>query len=432
MPKTPKRLLIGIVTVVASIAVPMSPLYAAVTLDRIVAIINDDVITEAQLNARLPLVKRQLAEQRVRVPPDAVLRKGVLDRMVLERLQLQLAAQAGLEVRAEAVERELQRLAAQNRLSPEQLMAEFEKEGLSVREVREQVRSQLLIQRLLEREIGDRVTVSDTEVQNFLARAQGKTEVEYRLAHIVLAVPETATPAAIDAVKKRAETLHAALLGGADFEETAAAHSQDDKALEGGNLGWKKAGQLPSLFADAAADMAIGGISPVLRSANGFHILKLNDKRGSDEALPVQQMHVRHILVRPTELLSAAEARNKLEKLRRRIENGDDFAALARAHSDDTASSRDGGDLGWLNPGQTVREFESAAQSLALNVVSEPVRTPYGWHLIEVLDRRQQDLRDERNVAAARAQIHARKADERYEQWLRQLRDEAYVEYKLN
>lgn len=405
---------------------------AATTLDRIVAVVNDDVITEAQLNARLPLIKRQLAEQRVRMPSDAVLRKGVLDRMVLERLQLQLATQAGLEVKQEIVERELQRLAAQNRLSPEQLMAEFEKEGLGVREVREQVRNQLLVQRLLEREIGDRVKISDTEVQNFLARKQGKTEVEYRLAHIVLAVPEAATPAAIEAVKKRAEALRADLLNGADFEQTAAANSQDDKALEGGNLGWKKAGQLPSLFAEAAADMAIGAISPVLRSANGFHILKLNDKRGSDEASPVQQMRVRHILIRPNELLSAAEARDKLEKLRRRIENGEDFAALARANSDDTASSRDGGDLGWLNPGQTAREFESAAQSLALNVVSEPVRTPYGWHLIEVLDRRQQDLRDERNIAAARAQIHARKADERYEQWLRQLRDEAYVEYKLN
>lgn len=402
------------------------------TLDRIVAVVNDDVITEAQLNERLPLIKRQLAEQRARIPADAVLRKGVLDRMVLERLQLQLAARAGIEVKADAIERELQRLAAQNRLSPAELMAEFEKEGLAASAVREQVRNQLLLQRLLEREIGDRVSVSETEVQNFLARNEGKTEVEYRLAHIVLAVPEAATPAAIEAVKKRAEAVHAALLGGADFQETAAAHSQDDKALEGGNLGWKKAGQLPSLFADALADMAIGGISPVLRSANGFHILKLNDKRGSDEAMPVQQVHVRHILIRPNELVSAAEARNKLEKLRRRIENGEDFAALARAHSDDTASSREGGDLGWLNPGQTVREFESAAQALAVNAVSEPVRTPYGWHLIQVLGRRQQDLRDERNVAAARAQIHARKADERYEQWLRQLRDEAYIEYKLN
>ena len=411
---------------------PAASLAAATTLDRIVAVVNDDVITEAQLNARLPLIKRQLAEQRVRIPTDAVLRKGVLDRMVLERLQLQLATRAGLEVKTETVERELERLAAQNRLTPAQLMAEFEKEGLGAREVREQVRNQLLVQRLLEREVGDRVTVSDTEVQNFLARTQGKSEVEYRLAHIVLAVPEAATPAAVEAVKKRAEGLHAALLNGADFQETAAENSQDDKALEGGNLGWKKAGQLPALFADAVADMAIGGISPVLRSANGFHILKLNDKRGSDEAMPVQQMHVRHILIRPNELLSAAEARNKLEKLRRRIENGEDFAALARANSDDTASSRDGGDLGWLNPGQTVREFESAAQALDLNVVSEPIRTPYGWHLIEVLGRRQQDLRDERNVAAARAQIHARKADERYEQWLRQLRDEAYVEYKLN
>lgn len=408
------------------------PLHAAVTLDRIVAVVNDDVITEGQLNARLPLIKRQLAERRVRVPPDPVLRKGVLDRMVLERLQLQLATRAGLVVKEEMVERELQRLAAQNRLSPEQLVVEFEKEGLGAREVREQVRNQLLIQRLLEREIGDRVTVSNTEVQNFLARTAGKAEVEYRLSHIVLAVPETATPDAIEAVKKRAEALHAALLTGADFQETAAANSQDDKALEGGNLGWKKAGQLPGLFADAVADMAIGGISPVLRSANGFHILKLDDKRGSDEALPVQQMHLRHILIRPNELLSAAEARNKLEKLRRRIENGEDFAALARANSDDTASSREGGDLGWVNPGQTVREFESAAQALELNVVSEPIRTPYGWHLIEVLGRRQQDLRDERNLAAARAQIHARKADERYEQWLRQLRDEAYVEYKLN
>lgn len=427
-----KSRLVYVLFAAALTSVTYRPALGAATLDRIVAVINDDVITEAQLNERLPLIKRQLAEQRVRIPADAVLRKGVLDRMVLERLQLQLAAQMGLDIKSDVLDREIQRLAAQNRLSVEQMLAEFANEGLGVEQVREQLRNQLLIQRLLEREIGDRVNISETEVQNFLARDQGKAEVEYRLSHIVLAVPETATPAAIQAVKARADALRAALQKGADFQESAVANSQDDKALEGGNLGWKKPGQLPALFADAVATMAVGEVSPVLRSANGFHILKLNDKRGSGEALPVQQVHVRHMLIRPNELLSPTEARNKLEKLRRRIENGEDFAALAKVHSDDTASSREGGDLGWLNPGQTMREFEAAAKGLAINQVSEPVRTAYGWHLLEVLGRRQQDLRDERNIAAARAQIHARKADERYEQWLRQLRDEAYVEYKLN
>jgi peptidyl-prolyl cis-trans isomerase SurA len=256
-------------------------------------------------------------------------------------------------------------------------------------------------------------------------------DVSYQLSHILIGIPETASPEAIQAARKRAEDVHRQLAGGANFEQTAVSQSQGADALKGGNLGWKKAGELPELFLTALKNMSVGGVSEILRSPNGFHILKLNNKRGDSQAEAVTQTHVRHILLRPSEILSLEEARHKLLGLRERIENGDDFAALARAHSDDTGSTANGGDLGWANPGQMVPEFEKAMNALKPDQLSQPVTTSFGLHLIQVLDRRSHDVTQERVFAAARQQIHARKADERYEQWARQLRNEAFVEYLL-
>lgn len=418
-------------------ALAMPPLAQAVAapardLDRILVIVNDDVITQSELGSRLPAIKQQLLKQRMRLPPDQVLNRQVLERMILERLQLQLAAQLGIQVSEVKVEQAFTRLAQQNKLNEEQFKAALKAEGIQVAAFREQLRDQLTIQQLLEREVNSRVSVSDSEVQAFIAdRARRGEAVAYNVGHILIATPENANTATIQAAERRARELVRELRSGADFEQAAVTHSQDPKALEGGGLGWRTAEQLPALFVSALAEMETGEVSDVLRSANGFHILKLNAKRGGDERQAVVQQHARHILIKPTELLSIGEAEAKARALRERIEQGADFAALAKAHSDDPGSVAKGGDLGWVTPGQTVPEFERALSGLKPGEVSQPVRTPFGVHLIQLLERREADITAERTEMEARAQIRARKADERYEQWLRQLRDEAYVEYRL-
>jgi peptidyl-prolyl cis-trans isomerase SurA len=402
-------------------------------IDRIVVVVNDDVITESELSQRLRETRKQLELEKISAPPDTALRKQLLERMVLERLQLQLATTSGIRISESDVDRAFETVAQRNKLGAEEFRKALAQRGMDVTAYRNTLRDQLTIQQLLEREINNRVTVTDNEVENFLENPQSRADmdVSYQLSHILIGIPETASPEAIQAARKRAEDVHRQLAGGANFEQTAVSQSQGADALKGGNLGWKKAGELPELFLTALKNMSVGGVSEILRSPNGFHILKLNNKRGDSQAEAVTQTHVRHILLRPSEILSLEEARHKLLGLRERIENGDDFAALARAHSDDTGSTANGGDLGWANPGQMVPEFEKAMNALKPDQLSQPVTTSFGLHLIQVLDRRSHDVTQERVFAAARQQIHARKADERYEQWARQLRNEAFVEYLL-
>lgn len=412
-------------------AAPARPAARAQDIDRIVVIVNDDIITETELARRLVETKKQLVLEKIKTPPDNILRKQLLERMVLEHLELQLAAQTGIRVSDADVDQAIATVAQRNKLSVENFRQAMERNGMDMAAYRAQVRDQLAIQQLLEREINNRVNVTDNEVDNFLDNRENLAGmgVSYNVSHILIGIPESASPEAIQAAKKRAEDIHRQLKQGADFEQIAVSYSQGADALKGGGLGWKQAGELPELFLGALKDMAPGDISEILRGPNGFHILKLNDKRGATQAESVTQTHVRHILLRASEIQSLDEARHKLLNLRERIEHGDDFAALARAHSEDTASAANGGDLGWVNPGQMVPEFEKAMNALKPNELSEPVRTSFGLHLIQVLGRRSHDITQERLRAAARQQIHARKADERYEQWARQLRDEAFVEY---
>jgi peptidyl-prolyl cis-trans isomerase SurA len=402
-------------------------------IDRIVVIINDDVITDSELTQRLQQTKKQLELEKISAPPDPVLKKQLLERMVLERLQLQLATQTGIRVGESDVDRAFESVARRNNLGPDEFRKSMERKGMDVGAYRNQLHEQLTIQQLLEREINNRINVTDTEVANFLENPQSRAgmDVSYQLSHILIGIPESASPEAIQAARRRAEEVHRQLAQSSNFEQAAVSHSQGADALKGGSLGWKKAGELPELFLGALKNMNAGEISEILRSPNGFHILKLNDKRGNTHAEAVTQTHVRHILLRPSEILSLEDARNKLLALRDRIENGEDFATLARANSDDSGSAANGGDLGWTKPGQMVPEFEKAMNGLKPEQLSEPVRTPFGLHLIQVLGRRSHDMTQERELAAARQQIHARKADERYEQWARQLRNEAFVEYLL-
>lgn len=432
-PAAPWGVLLGLILSLLPLLAASAPQRpaAAGSVDRILVIVNDDVITETELVRRLTETKKQLALEKIKTPPDNVLRKQLLERMVLERLQLQLAAQTGIRVSESDVDQAIETVARRNNLSVENFRKAMAQNGMDMAAYRTQIRDQITIQQLLEREINNRVTVTDSEVSIFLENRESRADMDiaYNLSHILIGIPESASPEAIQAAKKRAEEIHRQLKQGADFEQIAVSYSQGALALKGGNLGWKKAGELPEMFLGTLKSMSPGDVSEILRGPNGFHVLKLNNKRGDAQAEAVTQVHARHILLRPSEIQSLDDARNKLLALRERIENGEDFTALARAHSEDTGSAASGGDLGWVSPGQMVPEFEKAMNALKPNQLSEPVRTSFGLHLIQVLERRRHDITQERQFAAARQQIHARKADERYEQWARQLRDEAFVEY---
>ena len=402
-------------------------------IDRIVVIVNDDVITDSELNQRLRETKKQLVLEKISAPPDTALKKQLLERMVLEHLQIQLAGQTGIRISESDVDRAFETVARRNNLNAEDFRKALTQKGMDITAYRNQLHDQLTIQQLLEREINNRVTVTNNEVDNFLENPQSRADmdVSYQLSHILIGIPESASPESIQAARKRAEDIRRQIAEGANFEQTAVSQSQGADALKGGNLGWKKAGELPELFLSVLKNMSVGGISDTLRSPNGFHILKLINKRGDNQAEAVTQTHVRHILLKPSEILSPEDAHHKLLGLRERIENGNDFAVLARAHSEDTGSAASGGDLGWTSPGQMVPEFEKAMNALKPDQLSQPVKSPFGLHLMQVLARRSYDMTQERVLAAARQQIHARKADERYEQWARQLRNEAFVEYLL-
>jgi peptidyl-prolyl cis-trans isomerase SurA len=410
-------------------AAPTGP---AVDIDRIVAIVNDGVITGSQLDERLAEAKIQLQSRNIKMPADDVLRQQLLERMIVEQLQLQVAKSYGIRVTDQDVERAAQRIAQQNKITKDALYAMVRKDaGLDRADYHRQLREQITIQQLVQREINSRISVSESEINNFLESARTQHgDGEYHLSHIFIAIPESATPEQIQKAKTKAESVHTQIKKGEDFGRAAVAHSKGAEAMKGGDLGWKSAGQLPDMFVTAVASLKPGAVTDVLRGPNGFHILKLHDRRGGDTQESIQQTHVRHILIRPSEIMSREQAHNALKRLRERALHGDDFAALAQTHSEDPVSASRGGDLGWVNTGQLVPEFERAMNALAPGEISEPVESPFGVHLIQLVERRQ-SVSDEGARARARNQIHARKSEDQYEQWLRQLRDEAYVEYLL-
>jgi len=414
-------------------AEPVASTQAVDPIDRILIVINDDILTAREVETRVNTVRSRLTAQKVNLPPDEVLRRQVMDRMVTERLQVQVARQLGLTVSDERLDRAIQQIAEQNHKTVDDLKREVEKDAGGYRAFRDELRGQLLVQQLIEREVNNRVSISEAEVENFLASQSGRDGgIEYNVSHILLGLPESASPEVIARARQKAEALLAELRKGADFGQLAVANSQGQNALEGGNLGWKRAGQLPELFVSALRAVQPGSVSEVLRSPSGFHILRLNARRGGSESVQITQTHARHILIKTGELVSPVEAQRRITELRERILNGADFAEIARTHSEDVGSAANGGDLSWVNPGQTVPEFEKAMDALKPGELSTPVKSPFGLHLIQVQERRVRDVSQEREAENARKQLHARKADERYEQWLRQLRDEAFVEYRLD
>lgn len=403
-----------------------------IVLDQIVAVVNNEVITRGDLDNRTQMAALQLKQQGTQPPPRETLERQILDRLISNQVQLQRARETGLRVDDGELDRAIQRIAQENKLSVQALRAALEKDGVPFTRFREDIREEIALARLREREVDNRIVVTESEIDNFISAQQsqsGRGE-EYNLSHILVTVPENASPEQIQARRARGEQALAQIKSGADFRQVAASFSEAPDALQGGAMGWRDAARLPELFLDAVRKLQPGGTSELLRSANGFHLLKLNERRGSTAPVIVRQTRARHILIRTNELVPEAEARRRLASIKERLENKGDFAQLARQYSEDSSNAR-GGDLGWLSPGDTVPEFERAMNALEPGQISEPVQSPFGWHLIQVQERRNEDMSRERLRLDARRALHARKADEAYQEWVRQLRDQAYVEYRL-
>ncbi|MBZ0143662.1 MAG: peptidylprolyl isomerase [Rhodocyclaceae bacterium] len=406
------------------------PAARVIEADRIIAVVNNEVVTAHELRARVATVERQLRQQGTQMPPRDVLEKHVLERLIVDRAQLQFAKETGLQIDDAQLDQTLARIAEGNRMGLAQFRASLERDGIAWSKFREDIRDEMVIGRLREREVDSKIVVTEGEIDNFLQTAGAMGSEEFNLAHILLRVPEQAKPEQLARLQARAEEIIAQLRRGADFGQLAASHSDAPDGLSGGLMGWRSVERLPTLFAEAVAKLKPGEISDVLRSPAGYHILKLLDRRGGAiKAQPVEQTRARHILIKTSELVSEAEARRRLADLKDRLAHGGDFAELARLHSNDLSASK-GGDLGWLNPGDTVPDFEQAMNRLKPGEVGEPVKSPFGWHLIQVLERRT-DVSQERVRQSARMALRERKADEAYQDWLRQLRDRAYVEYRL-
>ncbi len=407
-------------------------------LDRIVAIVNDEVVTNGELEYRIHLAETQLARSRIAMPPADVLRRQILERLILDRAQLQLAKETGVRVDDGTVNAAINRMAEQNGMNIQAMRSKVEGDGVPFNQFREDMRDEITMMRMRDREVDAKIQISEGEIDNFLQEQStaASNTVEYDVAQILIGVPEIASPEFVERARRRAEDLYAQIRAGADFARLAAGYSAAPEALQGGDLGWRSIDRLPGLFADAVVKIEPGQLAPLVRSPVGFHILKLLGRRDTASTRisnkPVAQTHARHILMRVSDALPEAEVRKRLTDLRQRVMSGSaDFAQLARLYSVDPSSTR-GGDLGWLYPGDTVPPFEAAMNGLKINEVSEPVQSPFGWHLIQVLERRTEESSIERKRLEARQIIRDRKSEEALQEWLRQLRDRTYVEYRLD
>lgn len=404
----------------------------ASVIGQIVAVVNDDVITRHELDERTNTVINQLRKRGTPLPARDVLEKQLLERMIMDMLQTQFAKDTGVRVDDEQLDKELHRIAKENNFATlDQFRAKLESQGVDFREFREEIRNEIISGRLREREVDSKLVISDSEVDNYLATASGQADQgeEYHLAHIFVMIPEQASADKIQASQKRANEALSQLQKGASFAQVAAGYSDAKDALQGGDLGWRASAQIPAGFRDVLEKMHPGEISPLLRSPTGFHILKLVERRSKSAPVIITQTHVRHILIKTSELVPDSEAKRRLLEIKKRIENGASFAEQAKLYSED-GSAPQGGDLGWLSPGETIPEFEKAMNALQPGEMSGAVQTGFGWHLIQVLERRNADVTQEQKRQQARLAIRSVKSDDAWQDWLRQLRDRAHVEYR--
>jgi len=403
-------------------------------LDSVVAVVDDDVVLRSELDVKLAEIQAQAQSQGTRLPPKDILERQVLEHLINEKVQLAAAERLGVKVDDAMVTQTMARLAQQNGLTPEEFGRALASGGVSESDFRKELRRQLLIARLHAQEVVNKIVVTDQEVQSYLANQtrDGGNRASYHLLHILVATPDGASPEQIKKAQDKADQLVSQLRQGADFRETALAQSDDRQALKGGDLGWMKAADMPDLFVETVAKMSPGDISDPIRNASGFHILKLEDAKGGAGQHVITQTHARHILIQTNELVSDQDAQMRLSQLRARILGGEDFAALARSHSDDKATAIKGGDMGWVSPGDTVAAFEEQMARLKPGEISQPFHTQFGWHIVQVLGRRQYDSTEEVRTAEAREAVRNRKAKEQIELFDRNLRNQAYVEIRLN
>lgn len=401
-------------------------------VDRIIAVVNQEVITQFELSERMQRVTRELQQRNTPLPDRDVLERQVLERMITERVQLQRAVDLGLRVDDAQLDQTVARVAENNKMTVAEFREALLRDNIPMQKFREELRSEIVISRLRDREVDNRITISENEVDLFLAEQAAGTDAasEYQLSHIVIRLPEQASPEQTERQRARAEEVIKRTRAGVDFAQLSAAYSDAPEAMTGGDMGWRERDRMPDLYLEAVSKMRPGEVSEVLRSPAGFHVLKLTNTRGSGAPLLIEQTRARHILLRVGEQASEAEATRKLANLRERIVNGIDFGELAKLNSDD-GSAGAGGELGWLYPGDTVPDFERAMNSLAVGELGQPIKSPFGMHLMQVLERRTADMSSDRKRLDARRVLRDKKSDEAYLEWLRQLRDRAYVELRL-
>lgn len=402
-------------------------------LDRVAAVVNEGVVLASELDDQVVLITQRLSEQNLELPPQNVLEQQVLERLVMQELQMQRADRAGLRVSDEMVNNALQDVAARNGVQLAQLPQMLASQGIDYASYRDNVRKEITLQMLRQRDVINRINVTPRELDNYLERRKGAASenTSYNLSHILISVPQAAEPEQIEAAEARANDVQQRARGGEDFGRLAVAFSSSQTALEGGSLGWRKGPELPTVLADEVIKLQPGQVSELIRTPSGFHLVKLNEIRSDDGPAMVEQHHTRHILIKPTELQDDATVEQRIRTVRARIVDGEDFAGLASTLSDDPGSASQGGDLGWNNPGTFVPEFEAALAELDVDEISQPFRTQFGWHILQLLGRREIDNSAELARQRAFSALRESRAEEETELWLRRLRDEAYVELKL-
>ena len=401
-------------------------------LDGIVALVNDGVVLKSELQTETDRIVARLQQQGTQLPPPQILNRQVLDRLIIEQLQLQRAEKLGIQVSDETLNQALATIAQRNNVQLAELPALLAREGVDYAAYRRDLRQQVTIEQLRQRDVLQRISVSPKEVDAYLARQEGKASLrqEFLLSHILIAVPASATPEQIDAAQRQVDDLYGRIQAGEDFAKLAVAYSNGQQALEGGSLGWRKGSELPSLFAEVAPGLSKGQVAEPVRNASGFHLIRLDDRRGG-EAIMENQTHARHILLTTNEVLDDSAAEGQLKAIRERILGGEDFAAVAKAVSEDPQSAVEGGDLGWTGPGNFVPAFEEQLDKLQPDEISPPFRTQFGWHIVQVLERRVYDVTADKQKQEAILAIRNSKLGDEVDIWTRRLRDEAFVEYRL-
>ena len=402
-------------------------------LDRVIAVVDSGIIMESQLNSRVEEILVRLKSDKAELPPLNLLEEQVLDRLIIEEIQLQLAERAGIKISDSELNQTLARVASQNNLSLEDFRIKLEGEGTSYKSFRDTIRKELIIQRVQRGKVGSKIDISEQELENFINSEEGKTQLaeQYNVQHILLAVKSNSSELETTEIKNNAESLIKRINDGENFEKLAASYSSGQNALEGGFLGWRSSAELPSLFADAVLDMKVGEVSTPLKSGAGFHILKLIDKRGNTVKF-LDQTLARHILVQPSEIRTENQAEELINSIYQRLVEGEDFKQLARQFSEDPGSKMDGGELGWSNPGDYDPAFEQTLNATEIGQLSEPVKSSFGWHIIEVMDRRNEDVSQEEQKNRAYQIIFKRKFEQELQSTLIELRAEAYVDIKLS